>query len=136
MKQFPPFEVSGDIVHVKKSGCFDVDVVLKLLFIRVGELSDDICNRLDHDEKIILRVTFYISARCLREPRGVHMPQVEERWCRQCGNLDPHISEPHTPPRPVMEMGLLYVLALVVMAVPKYLRAHYCGTNFGRFSGP
>jgi hypothetical protein len=27
-------------------------------------------------------------------------------------------------------------LALVVMAVPKYLRAHYCGTNFGRFSGP
>jgi hypothetical protein len=38
---------SGDIVHVEKSGRFDVDVVLKSLFVRVGELSDDTCNRLD-----------------------------------------------------------------------------------------
>jgi hypothetical protein len=37
---------SGDIVHVEKSGRFDVDVVLKSLFMRVGELSDDICNHL------------------------------------------------------------------------------------------
>jgi hypothetical protein len=31
----------------KKSGGFDVDVVLKSLFMRLGQLSDDICNRLD-----------------------------------------------------------------------------------------
>jgi hypothetical protein len=42
---------SGDIVHVEKSGRFDVDVVLKFFFTRLGELSDDICNRLDPYEE-------------------------------------------------------------------------------------
>jgi hypothetical protein len=37
-----PFESSGDIVHIEKSGCFDVDVVLKYLLMRVGEINDDI----------------------------------------------------------------------------------------------
>jgi hypothetical protein len=37
------------MVHVEKSGRFDVDVVLKSLFMIVGELSDDICNRLDSE---------------------------------------------------------------------------------------
>jgi hypothetical protein len=46
-KWFLPFESSGDIVPVEKSGCFDVDVVLKSLFMKVGELNDDICNNLD-----------------------------------------------------------------------------------------
>jgi hypothetical protein len=54
-KQILPFESSGDIVHVEKSGRFDVDVVLKPLFMRVGELSDDICNRLDSE--ITIKVT-------------------------------------------------------------------------------
>jgi hypothetical protein len=36
--------LSGDIVHVKKYGLFDVDEVLKSLFVRDGELSDGICN--------------------------------------------------------------------------------------------
>jgi hypothetical protein len=40
-KQFLPFESSGEIVHVEKSGRFDDDVVLKSLFMRLGELSDD-----------------------------------------------------------------------------------------------
>jgi hypothetical protein len=39
--------LSGDIVHTEKCERFDVDVVLKSLFMRVGELSDDIRNRLD-----------------------------------------------------------------------------------------
>jgi hypothetical protein len=43
-KWFLPFGLSGDIAHVEKSGRFDVDVVLKSLFMRLGELSDDICN--------------------------------------------------------------------------------------------
>jgi hypothetical protein len=38
---------SGDIVHVEKYGRFDVDIVLKSLIMRVGEISDDICNRLE-----------------------------------------------------------------------------------------
>jgi hypothetical protein len=41
--------LSGDIVHVEKSGRFDVDMVWKSLFMKVGELSDDICNRLDSE---------------------------------------------------------------------------------------
>jgi hypothetical protein len=47
--------LSGDIVHVKKSGRFDGDVVLKFLFMIVGELSDDICNRLNPE--IAMKVT-------------------------------------------------------------------------------
>jgi hypothetical protein len=39
--------LSGDIVHIEKSGLFNVDEVLKSLFMRVGELSDDIFNCLD-----------------------------------------------------------------------------------------
>jgi hypothetical protein len=50
-----PFESSGDIVHVEKSGRFDVDVVLKSHFKRIGELSDDICDRLY--PKITTKVT-------------------------------------------------------------------------------
>jgi hypothetical protein len=46
---FLPFESSGDIVHVEKSEHFDVDVVLKSLFTRAGERSDDIFNRLDSE---------------------------------------------------------------------------------------
>jgi hypothetical protein len=38
-KRILPFESFGDIVHVEKSGCFNVDVVLKSLFVRVGELT-------------------------------------------------------------------------------------------------
>jgi hypothetical protein len=34
-----PFESSGHIIHVEKSGRFDVDVVLKSLFMRLGELA-------------------------------------------------------------------------------------------------
>jgi hypothetical protein len=37
-KRFLPFESSGDTVHVEKSGCFNFDVVLKYLLIRVGEI--------------------------------------------------------------------------------------------------
>jgi hypothetical protein len=37
------------------SGRFDVDVVLKSLFMRVGELSDDICKCLD--TAITMKVT-------------------------------------------------------------------------------
>jgi hypothetical protein len=33
--------LSDDIVHVEKSGRFDVDVVFKSLFMRLGELSDE-----------------------------------------------------------------------------------------------
>jgi hypothetical protein len=44
-KRFLPFELSGDIVDIEKSGGIDADVVLKYLFVTVGELSDDICNR-------------------------------------------------------------------------------------------
>jgi hypothetical protein len=47
LKRFLLFESSGDIVHVEKSGHFEVDVVLKSLLMRLGKLSDDICNRLD-----------------------------------------------------------------------------------------
>jgi hypothetical protein len=42
-KRFHPFDSSGD-VHVENFGRFDVEVVLKSVFIRVGEVSDDICN--------------------------------------------------------------------------------------------
>jgi hypothetical protein len=41
--------LSGDIVHVENSGRFEVDVVLKYLFTRLGELCDDICNCLDSE---------------------------------------------------------------------------------------
>jgi hypothetical protein len=34
------------------SGRFNVDVVLKSVFVRVGELSDDISNRLDPEIKM------------------------------------------------------------------------------------
>jgi hypothetical protein len=54
-KRFLLFGLSGDIVHVEKSGRFDVHVVLKSVFMRVGELSDDICNHLD--SKITMNVT-------------------------------------------------------------------------------
>jgi hypothetical protein len=37
--------LSGDIVDIEKSGRLDVDVVLKSLFMRVGELNSDICIR-------------------------------------------------------------------------------------------
>jgi hypothetical protein len=37
---------SGDIVHIETSGRFEVDLVLKSLFMRLGELGDDISNRL------------------------------------------------------------------------------------------
>jgi hypothetical protein len=59
MKRFLPFESSGDIVHIKQSGHFNVDVVLKSLFMRVGEISDAICNRLDSD--ITMKVTNHKS---------------------------------------------------------------------------
>jgi hypothetical protein len=49
LKRFLPFESSSDIVHVEKSGRFGVDVGLKPPFLSVGELSDDICNRLDSE---------------------------------------------------------------------------------------
>jgi hypothetical protein len=47
MNHNTPFESSDDIVHVEKSGRFHVDVVLKSLYMRVSELSEDICNCLD-----------------------------------------------------------------------------------------
>jgi hypothetical protein len=37
------------IVHVEKFGRFDVDAVLKSLFMCLCELSDDISNRLDSE---------------------------------------------------------------------------------------
>jgi hypothetical protein len=43
------FESYGDTVHVEKPGCFDVDVVLKSLFMKLGELSDDICDHLNSE---------------------------------------------------------------------------------------
>jgi hypothetical protein len=45
----------GDIVRVKKSGCYDVDMVLKSLFMSDDELSNDICNRLNPE--ITMKVT-------------------------------------------------------------------------------
>jgi hypothetical protein len=33
--------MSGGIVHIEKCGHFDVDVVLKSHYIRVGKLNDD-----------------------------------------------------------------------------------------------
>jgi hypothetical protein len=42
-----PFESSGDILHIQKSGHFTVDVVLKSLFMRAGKSSDDVSNSLD-----------------------------------------------------------------------------------------
>jgi hypothetical protein len=62
-KRFLPFESSGDIVHVEKSGRFDVDVALKSLFMRLGEPSDDICNRL-HPE-ITMKVTISNVSWCV-----------------------------------------------------------------------
>jgi hypothetical protein len=38
--------MSGDILHIEKSGNFTVDVVLKSLFMRTGK-SSDVSNRLD-----------------------------------------------------------------------------------------
>jgi hypothetical protein len=52
----------GDIVHVEKSGCFNVDVVLKSLFMIIGELSDGICNCLDSG---ITMVTISNVPRCV-----------------------------------------------------------------------
>jgi hypothetical protein len=60
-KRFLPFESSGDIVHVEKSGRFDVDVVLKYLFMRVGELRDDICNRLKFSTSKVKSFTSYMK---------------------------------------------------------------------------
>jgi hypothetical protein len=53
--RFLLFEWSDDIFHIEKSGCFGVDVVSKSLFMRVGELSDDICNHLDPE--IMMKLT-------------------------------------------------------------------------------
>jgi hypothetical protein len=47
--------LSGDIAHVEKSEHFDDDVVLKYLFMRAGELRDDICNRLDPE--VTMKIT-------------------------------------------------------------------------------
>jgi hypothetical protein len=47
LKLLLPFESSGDILHIEKSGHFAVDVVLKSLFMRTGKSSDDVSNRLD-----------------------------------------------------------------------------------------
>jgi hypothetical protein len=44
---FFPFESSGDILRIEKSGHFSVDVVLKSLSMRAGKSSDDVSNRLD-----------------------------------------------------------------------------------------
>jgi hypothetical protein len=45
------------------SGRFDVDVVLKSLFMRLVELSYDICNRLDSE--ITMKVTISNVPRCV-----------------------------------------------------------------------
>jgi hypothetical protein len=55
-------QLSGDMVHVK-SGRSDVDVVLKSLFMRLGKLSDDICNRLNSE--ITMKVTISNVPRCV-----------------------------------------------------------------------
>jgi hypothetical protein len=52
----------GDVVHVDKCGRFDVDVVLKSLFMRAGKVSDDICNRFDPE--ITMKVTTSNVPRC------------------------------------------------------------------------
>jgi hypothetical protein len=52
------------MVHVEKSGSFDVYVVLKSLFTKLGELSDDICNRLDSEitlEVTISKVPWFVN---------------------------------------------------------------------------
>jgi hypothetical protein len=54
-KLFLPFEWSGDIFQVEKSGHFDVDVVVKPHFMKFGELSGDICKRLDPE--ITMKIT-------------------------------------------------------------------------------
>jgi hypothetical protein len=59
-KRFLP--LPGDIVHVEKSRRFDVDVVLKSLFMRLGELSDDICKRFDSE---ITMVTIWNVSWCV-----------------------------------------------------------------------
>jgi hypothetical protein len=61
-KRFLPLQSSGD-VHAEKSGRFDVAVVLKSLFMRLGELSDDICKRLDSE--ITMKVTISNVPRCV-----------------------------------------------------------------------
>jgi hypothetical protein len=45
------------------SGRFDVEVVSKSLYMRVGELSDDICNRLDPE--ITLKVIILNGPLCV-----------------------------------------------------------------------
>jgi hypothetical protein len=62
-REFLLFESSGDIVHVEKSGRFDVDVVLKSLFMRAGRHSDDICNHLDAE--ITMKVTILNVPWCI-----------------------------------------------------------------------
>jgi hypothetical protein len=62
-KRFLPFYLCGDIVHFKKSRRFDVDVVLKSLSMRFGELSDDICNRLDLE--ITMKATISNVPKCV-----------------------------------------------------------------------
>jgi hypothetical protein len=61
------FESSGDIVHAEKSGRSDVDMALKSLFMRDGELSDDICNRLDSE--IMMEVTILNVPWCVNNKR-------------------------------------------------------------------
>jgi hypothetical protein len=50
-------ESSGDIVHVEKSGHFNVDVVLKPLFMRVGKFNNDICNCLDSEIAMMVTIS-------------------------------------------------------------------------------
>jgi hypothetical protein len=66
-----------DIVHVEKSGCFNVDVVLKSLFTRVGKLSDNICNCLDDEitmKVIILNIPWCVDTilHSVQMGSGVH----------------------------------------------------------------
>jgi hypothetical protein len=51
-------------VHIEKTGCFDVDVNLKSLFMRVGEHSDYICNLLNPE--ITMKVTISNVPWCVK----------------------------------------------------------------------
>jgi hypothetical protein len=55
--------LSCDIFHIKKFGYVDVDVVLKSLFLRVGERSNDIYNRLDPE--VMIRNTISNLPMCI-----------------------------------------------------------------------
>jgi hypothetical protein len=54
----------------------DVDVVLKSLFMRLGELSDDICNRLDSE--ITMKVTMQWVTETANQTRNI--PKWLENW--------------------------------------------------------